>query len=111
MIVEYVKALAGEYDLLVPCFGHAGDGNVHYTTLVDEDDPAEVERATELYGRVVDRAIELGGTATGEHGIGTGKRKYMHAEHGAAVDAMRTIKDAIDPNGIMNPEKVFPVED
>ncbi|WP_430503563.1 FAD-binding oxidoreductase [Haloparvum sp. PAK95] len=110
-IVEYVKELAAEYDLFVPCFGHAGDGNVHYTTLVDRDDPDEVARAEELYGRVVDRAIELGGTATGEHGIGTGKRKYMAAEHGAAVEPMRAIKEAIDPEGIMNPEKVIPARD
>ncbi|MFC6726185.1 FAD-binding oxidoreductase, partial [Halobium palmae] len=110
-VVRYVKELAAEYDLLVPCYGHAGDGNLHYSALVDNDDPASVERAEALYRRVVERAIEAGGTATGEHGIGMGKREYLVLEHGeASVRAMRAIKDALDPNGTLNPGKIFPDE-
>jgi len=67
-----------------------------------------MERAYELNDRVVSAAIEMGGTATGEHGVGIGKRKFMSDEHAEAVDIMRDIKDVIDPTGIMNPGKVIP---
>ncbi len=108
-IVRTVKRLEAEHDLLVPCFGHAGDGNLHYTVLVDYDDPAHLETCKAVYSEVVDRAISLGGTATGEHGIGLGKRDYLEDEHGAAaVDTMRAIKRTLDPGGILNPEKIFP---
>jgi D-lactate dehydrogenase (cytochrome) len=108
-IVHEAKRLADESDLLVPCFGHAGDGNLHYTVLVDLDDPEQVERGEALYRAVVERALELGGTATGEHGIGTGKQRYLEPEHGAgAVETMRTIKRALDPTDTLNPGKIFP---
>ncbi|RQG97748.1 FAD-binding oxidoreductase [Natrarchaeobius chitinivorans] len=108
-IVRETKRIAAEYDLLMPCFGHAGDGNLHYTALVDPDDPDHLERGKRAYEAVVDRAIELGGTITGEHGIGTGKRDYLEAEHGeAAVETMRTIKRALDPTGTLNPGTIFP---
>jgi D-lactate dehydrogenase (cytochrome) len=110
--IEYAKSLAEEYDLLVPCFGHAGDGNIHYTALIDPSDPDEIERGQKLYSEVVQRAIDVGGTATGEHGIGLGKRKYLLAEHGEdGVAAMQAIKDALDPKGILNPGKIFPGDD
>jgi len=108
-VIRYAKDLSEEYDLLVPCFGHAGDGNVHYTVLADESDEAIVERGEELYAAVVDRAIELGGTATGEHGVGMGKRDYLEREHGAVgVELMRRVKGALDPNDTLNPGKIFP---
>ncbi|MCL7416574.1 MAG: lactate dehydrogenase, partial [Halalkalicoccus sp.] len=108
-IIGYAKELAAEHDLLVPCFGHAGDGNVHYTVMVDPADPAHVELAEEVYSKVVRRAIDLGGTATGEHGIGQGKREYLVAEHGEeGVEAMRAIKRALDPTDTLNPGKLFP---
>ncbi|ELZ16780.1 D-lactate dehydrogenase [Haloterrigena salina JCM 13891] len=108
-IVREVKRLADEHDLLVPCYGHAGDGNLHYSPLVDLDDPDQLERGERVYREVVERAIEMGGTATGEHGIGQGKRKYLEPEHGAgAVDAMRSVKHALDPTGTLNPGKLFP---
>ena len=110
-IVTTVERVADELDLLTPCVGHAGDGNLHFVPLVDADDPDAVERAMTLNERVVRAAIDLGGTATGEHGVGVGKRKFMRAEHGGAVDVMRTIKDALDPDGIMNPGKVLPDEE
>jgi D-lactate dehydrogenase (cytochrome) len=99
-----------DFDLLTPCVGHAGDGNLHYTPLVDPDDAEMVARVRELNERVVTAAIALGGTATGEHGVGIGKRSYMDREHGAAVGVMRMIKDALDPNGTLNPGKVLPPE-
>lgn len=111
-IIEYAKQLEAEHDLLVPCFGHAGDGNVHYTVMVDPADPDQVERGEAIYGDIVERAIEVGGTATGEHGIGLGKRTYLLAEHGeAGVAAMRAVKDALDPAGTLNPGKIFPDAD
>ena len=110
-LIEYIKSLGEEYDILTPCFGHAGDGNVHYTALVDPSDADELAAGEELYRKVVERAIEVGGTATGEHGIGQGKREYMLLEHGQeTVDAMQTVKDALDPDGILNPGKIFPEE-
>jgi D-lactate dehydrogenase (cytochrome) len=108
VLVGYVRERAAEAGLTVPCFGHAGDGNLHYSVLVDRDDPAEVERGEAVYRDVVERALELGGTATGEHGVGLGKRRYMPAEHGDALGVMRSVKEALDPNGTLNPGKVFP---
>jgi D-lactate dehydrogenase (cytochrome) len=110
-IVRYAKEVGAEYDILVPCLGHAGDGNVHYIVMVDPDDPEMVENGHEVSRRIVERAIEMGGTATGEHGVGLGKQEYLAAEHGeAAVEAMRSIKRALDPNGVLNPGKVLPGE-
>jgi len=107
-IVETVAKTAEELDVVTPCVGHAGDGNLHYAPLVPEDDPDAMARAREFNRRVVEAAIDLGGTATGEHGVGEGKRQFMRREHAGAVDLMRTIKDAIDPKGLMNPGKVLP---
>jgi len=108
-IVRRVKDLADEEGLLAPCFGHAGDGNLHYTVLVDRDDPDEVAAGEAIYEQVVREAIDLGGTATGEHGIGQGKREYLEAERGeGAVEAMRAVKRALDPRDTLNPGKVFP---
>ncbi len=111
-MVKEIKRLGDEYDVLVPVFGHAGDGNVHYAPMADPDDQDQYQRAVEVYERAVERALDLGGTATAEHGIGRGKRHYLEREHGAeAVDVMRRIKDALDPNGTLNPGKVLPDED
>jgi D-lactate dehydrogenase (cytochrome) len=86
--------------------GHAGDGNFHLMYLLNPDDAAEVDEARRLNEQLVRRALALGGTCTGEHGVGYGKMKYMEAEHGAALDVMRTIKRALDPDNRMNPGKV-----
>ncbi|MFC7080586.1 FAD-binding oxidoreductase [Halorussus caseinilyticus] len=108
-MVRFVKSAADDRDLLVPCFGHAGDGNLHYSVLVEEDDPGRVEAAHELYEATVEKAIDLGGTATGEHGIGLGKRDFLEVEHGPeTVEAMRRLKRAFDPRDTLNPGKVFP---
>ncbi len=108
-MVRAVQAIAAENDLLIPTFGHAGDGNLHYAVLVDHDDPAEVERGKRASDAIVSRAIDHGGTATGEHGVGMGKREYMLEEYGeATVEAMRAVKYALDPNDTLNPGKIFP---
>ena len=96
-----------ENRLLAPIVGHVGDGNFHLTLVVDHDDPDEVQRAEGVHERMVHRALDMQGTCTGEHGIGYGKLDFLEAERGAAVDAMRAVKRALDPLGIMNPGKVF----
>jgi D-lactate dehydrogenase (cytochrome) len=92
--------------LLAPMVGHAGDGNFHLSILVDPDDGDEIARAKEIGRRLVEQALALGGTCTGEHGVGQGKMAYLDAEHGAALDTMRAIKHALDPDNIMNPGKI-----
>jgi D-lactate dehydrogenase (cytochrome) len=98
-----------ESKLLAPIVGHVGDGNFHLTLLVDMDDPVEVKAAKLLSERLVERALSMDGTCTGEHGVGQGKKKYLEAEHGLpALEAMRAIKRALDPDNIMNPGKILP---
>jgi len=110
--IEYIKSLEDDHDIRMPCFGHAGDGNIHYTVLVDPTDSDELERGQQAYSDIVDYALSVGGTATGEHGIGLGKREYLEREHGEiAVGLMRRLKEAFDPNGILNPGKIFPQDD
>lgn len=92
----------------IALFGHVGDGNFHLVVLIDPDDPAEVREADELNQRLVGRALALEGTSTGEHGIGIGKQAFLVAEHGEAVDLMRRIKAAFDPDNILNPGKIIP---
>jgi D-lactate dehydrogenase (cytochrome) len=97
-----------ESRLLAPIVGHVGDGNFHMLLLIDHTDADEVERAKAFLERLVDRALAMDGTCTGEHGIGQGKMKYLPAEHGEpALAAMRAIKRALDPLDIMNPGKIF----
>jgi D-lactate dehydrogenase (cytochrome) len=95
--------------LVTPIVGHVGDGNFHLVVLFDPNDAAERERAEALVKRVSLRAIAMGGTCTGEHGIGVHKLEALVAEHGEAVDLMRTIKRALDPRNIMNPGKTVPL--
>ncbi|HWZ10622.1 MAG TPA: FAD-linked oxidase C-terminal domain-containing protein [Xanthobacteraceae bacterium] len=96
-----------ENNLVAPIVGHVGDGNFHVGLMVDLDDREEVARVEAFLERLVERALAMDGTCTGEHGIGQGKMKYMQAEHGeGALAAMRAIKRALDPLDIMNPGKV-----
>ncbi len=88
--------------------GHVGDGNFHCLCILDETNPDEIHEAEAISGRIAKRALAMGGTCTGEHGIGYGKMKYMQAEHGAALDVMRAIKQALDPDNRMNPGKMIP---
>jgi D-lactate dehydrogenase (cytochrome) len=87
--------------------GHVGDGNFHVQCLLGEDQLAE---AAEFSERLVERALAMGGTCTGEHGIGLGKKKYLEAEHGEGVEVMRSIKRLLDPENRMNPGKVLDLD-
>ena len=96
-----------ESNLLGPIVGHVGDGNFHVGILVDLDDSDEIARVEAFLERLVDRALAMDGTCTGEHGVGQGKMKYLLAEHGEpALAAMRAIKKALDPLDILNPGKI-----
>jgi D-lactate dehydrogenase (cytochrome) len=107
--VEETAADIAESPIEGPIVGHVGDGNFHAALLVEPGNAAEIEAAKRLAARMADRALRLGGTVTGEHGIGIGKMGYMEAEHGRpAWDAMGAIKRALDPAGIMNPGKLVP---
>ena len=90
-----------------PILGHVGDGNFHAILLMDPDAPAERAAAENLSRRMAERALRLGGTVTGEHGIGMGKLGYMAAEHGAGWEVMGTLKQALDPQGLLNPGKLL----
>lgn len=91
-----------------PILGHVGDGNFHAILLIDPMQPAEINEAKRLSGAMVERALRLGGTSTGEHGIGLGKKDFMLAEHGEGWNVMGQIKTALDPKGLMNPGKLVP---
>jgi D-lactate dehydrogenase (cytochrome) len=97
-----------EHHLLAPIVGHVGDGNFHTCIVLDPDNPAELTAAEAFNQRLVTRALAMGGTCTGEHGIGTGKMAFLEQEHGAdAIGLMRLLKQAIDPENRMNPGKIF----
>ncbi len=109
-LAECVTATQRQIDelkLVAPILGHVGDGNFHLTLLVDMNDADEVSRAQILMERLVELALSMDGTCTGEHGVGQGKMKYLLAEHGAAaLSVMASIKRALDPQNIMNPGKI-----
>jgi D-lactate dehydrogenase (cytochrome) len=110
-LAECVVATREDIDrlgLVSPIVGHVGDGNFHCCPMVDMDNPAEIAAVQEFLQRLVERALAMEGTCTGEHGVGQGKTKYLATEHGsAAVTAMRAIKQALDPHNLMNPGKIF----
>lgn len=87
--------------------GHVGDGNYHILLMVDVEDPLDIEKADSVNEHIVSYALARDGTCTGEHGVGIGKKKYQEKEHGASIHVMRAIKQALDPNNIMNPGKVL----
>ena len=98
-----------ESTLEAPIAGHVGDGNFHVVYLIDPKDEQEIEEAGTMHDRLVMRALSMGGTCTGEHGIGYGKINFLNAELGEGVGVMREIKKALDPDNIMNPGKVVQV--
>ena len=104
-VLETQKDIA-DSKLLAPIVGHVGDGNFHVSPLIDMDDPAEVAAAKAFSERLVERALAMEGTCTGEHGVGQGKMKYLAAEHGGALAVMRAVKQALDPQDLMNPGKI-----
>jgi D-lactate dehydrogenase (cytochrome) len=94
---------------VAPLVGHVGDGNFHLNIIVNPDDARELAEAKAFNERLIRRALAMGGTCTGEHGVGTGKMKYLPDEHGAALDVMKTLKRALDPDNLMNPGKMFTI--
>ena len=94
-------------ELIGPIVSHAGDGNFHVALLIDKKSDEELKKLDNFLIRISERAIRMDGTCTGEHGVGQGKRKYMLKELGSAVDIMKKVKNAFDPNKIMNPGKLF----
>ena len=107
-IGETMADLAAE-KLIAPLVGHVGDGNFHLLLLADTADSTELDRARNFSNRLVERAVRMEGTCTGEHGIGLGKREYMAIEHGeGALKVMRALKHALDPDNLLNPGKVLP---
>jgi D-lactate dehydrogenase (cytochrome) len=105
--VMETKADLDRERLVGTMLGHVGDGNFHVALLADASDPDEMTRAKGFIERLAMRAIAMDGTCTGEHGVGQGKINYLETEHGAALAAMRAIKQAIDPDNIMNSGKIF----
>jgi D-lactate dehydrogenase (cytochrome) len=107
--IHETKADLASSPLPGPLVGHVGDGNFHLIFPVNPDAPADLGEAERLTERLVERALAMGGTCTGEHGIGIGKIRFLRQEHGEdAIDVMRAIKQALDPRGLMNPGKVLP---
>ena len=102
------RTICGGPNIVAPLVGHAGDGNFHLIFMVDTGDAAEMESVKAANARLVERALRLGGTCTGEHGVGFGKLKYLAEEHGESLDTMRAIKRALDPHNMMNPGKLIP---
>jgi len=102
------RADAASAGIVAPVVGHVGDGNFHLALLIDPSSAVEVAGAEGVSKRLVARALAAGGTSTGEHGVGLGKRGYMRDEHGEAIEVRRAITAALDPLGLMNPGKVLP---
>jgi len=102
-----IEQLSAELDITIGVLGHAGDGNMHPTVVFDQTDPAQAERAQVAFDRVMEIGLELGGTITGEHGVGVLKRTWLAEEIGpVALDVHRAIKNALDPKNLLNPGKV-----
>ncbi len=107
-MIRFVEAVARKYRLKIGTFGHMGDGNLHPTFLTDERNQDEMHRVEEAFREIFDEAIRLGGTITGEHGIGLAKKSILPKFAGdAAMRVMRELRRALDPNGILNPGKMF----
>ena len=105
-----IREISRELGVLIATFGHAGDGNLHPVILFDERDEDEARRALEAAEAICRAALELGGTITGEHGIGMSKARFFPLEHGpTAIKVMKAVKAALDPNGILNPGKMWEV--
>ena len=107
-MVRFVNQVAGKHRLRIGTFGHMGDGNLHPTFLTDERNHEEMHRVEEAFKEIFDEAIRLGGTITGEHGVGVAKKDFMPKFLGdASLRVHRELRQALDPHGILNPGKMF----
>jgi glycolate oxidase len=110
-MVGFLQAIGRRLRLDVVCFGHAGDGNIHVCIMVDPKDSDEMRRVRQAVSEIFDQTIQMGGTLSGEHGVGITKAPYIRKEIDAfGIDVMRRIKAAFDPNNVLNPGKIFPDE-
>jgi glycolate oxidase len=108
--IRRIKEISKRYDLPIVIFGHAGDGNLHPNILFDKRDPDQWERVQRIVGEIFATAIELGGTLSGEHGVGTLKLPYLESDVGqVSIQVQQMIKQALDPKGILNPGKALPI--
>ena len=106
-MVVFAQQAVDAHQAIGYVFGHAGDGNLHVVMAGDPANPTEWGKLEAINQAIVEKAIQVGGTCTGEHGVGIGKRKFMQMEHGESFELMRQIKNLIDPKGLMNPGKIF----
>jgi glycolate oxidase len=105
-IIEFIESVGRKYDVQIVNFGHAGDGNIHLNVLPRQ---GQLDVAHQVVDEIFDKTVLLGGRISGEHGIGTSKRDFMHKNlEPAAIAAMQAVKQAWDPNNILNPGKIFP---
>ena len=107
-IIAFVREESEKTGIPGYIFSHAGDGNLHLVFMGKKGDEREWKVIDQANQRIVSKALTMGGTSTGEHGVGIGKRKFMDAEHGKSLEWMKRIKSLFDPNGILNPGKIFP---
>jgi len=109
-MVDKIQRIAKKYQIRMGVFGHAGDGNLHPTALADERDINEMNRVEEAFEEIFREALELGGTLTGEHGVGLAKKRYLEKWGSSGEkELMQKLKKALDPNNVLNPGKVFDV--
>jgi FAD/FMN-containing dehydrogenase len=103
-----IQDISAKYRIPIATYGHIGGGNLHPGHLIDLRNPDEIRRVLRVADEIHELALKMGGTVTGEHGVGAARAQYMAREHGPALDTMSAIKRALDPKGIMNPAKIFP---
>ena len=107
-MIEALGDISKKFDLTIGTFGHAGDGNLHPTILTDKRDKKEWERVEHAIDEIFERALAMGGTLSGEHGIGLAKSKYLEKETSrATIEYARRMKSVLDPKGILNPGKIL----
>jgi glycolate oxidase len=107
-MVSFIAAAAARHGLLIGTFGHMGDGNLHPTFLTDERDADQMHRVEAALGEIVDRTLAVGGTITGEHGVGLAKKPFLRQQLGDnSYELLKLVKRALDPEGLLNPGKIF----
>ena len=110
-VIRRIEKIQGKYDIPIVNFGHAGDGNIHVNVMIDREIPGMEEKAHDAIGEIFQAALELGGTMSGEHGIGLAKQPYISLELSPVqIATMQAVKRALDPNNILNPGKMFPAD-
>ena len=108
--IKFAEKEINNYGLQAPMVGHVGDGNFHSTIIYDPNKKEDYKMIRDFSNKLIDKALELNGTITGEHGIGLQKKEYLKREHQDNIPVMQMIKKSLDPNNIMNPGKIFDIE-